>query len=103
MNTFATTARPKATAIAWATRDAIFCEIPCADGPPYIARYRKTVEGLTAALNILIEHDEPTPRQVPTAHAKITKVPQGASARATWATDDQRQKAREILKRLKIT
>ena len=97
------TARPLRAAIAWATKDAIFVEIPCRDGPPYIARYRKTLEGLTAALNILIEHEDPAPRQIPAAHAKITKVPQGATSRASWATDAQREKAREVLKRLKIT
>lgn len=101
--TVLTTARPPKCAIAWATKDAIFVEIPCRDGPPYIARYRKTVDGLTAALNILVEHDDPAPRPQAIAHPAVKKVPQGASARAAWATDDQRAKAREILKRMKIT
>ena len=103
-DTYATTARPSATAIAWATKDALFVEIPCRDGPPYIARYRKTVEGLTAALNILIEHEEPIQRTIPSTHPAIAKKPTGAtSARAPWATDEQRQRARDLLKRLKIT
>lgn len=98
-----TTARPTSAAIAWATPDAIYVEIPCRDGPPYIARYRKTIDGLTAALNILIEHDDPAPRPQAIAHPAVKKVPQGATSRASWATEDQRQKARDILKRLKIT
>ena len=98
-----TTARPARTAIAWATKDAIFVEIPCKDSAPMIVRYRKTLDGLIAALNILIEHEEPAPRQIPVAHAKVTKVPQGASSRASWATEEQRAKARDILKRMKIT
>lgn len=91
-----TTARPPRTAIAWATKDAIFVEIPCSQPgqPPFIARYRKTVDGLTAALNILIEHEEPTHRSVPAAHPAIKKP---AVNRVPWATDDQRAKVREIL------
>lgn len=94
--TAAPTARPARTAIAWATKDAIFVEIPCsAPGqPPYIARYRKTVDGLTAALNILIEHEEPTHRPVPQAHPAITKP---KVERAPWATDRQRQVMRDLL------
>lgn len=101
--TVLTTARPAGCAIAWATKDAIFVEIPCRAGPPYIVRYRKTLDGLTAALNILIEHEEPAHRPVPAAHPIAKRAPTGASARAAWATDAQREKAREILRKLKIT
>lgn len=96
--TAASTARPAATAIAWATKDAIFVEIPCRDGPPYITRYRKTLDGLTAALNILIEHEELQPRSVPASHPKVNKID-----RVPWATQRQREATREILRKLKIT
>ena len=94
--TLAPTARPPKTAIAWATKDAIFVEIPCAAAgqPPFIARYRKTVDGLTAALNILIEHEEPAARSVPQAHPAITRP---KINRVPWATEDHRAKVRELL------
>ena len=101
MTTFATTARPPTAAIAWATKDELFVEIPTKSGPPYICRYRKTVDGLSAALNILIEHQEATSRNVPQDHPAVKKST--ATPRAPWATDEQRQRARDLLKRLKIT
>ncbi len=97
---FALSARPPATAIAWATKDGLFVELPTKSGPPYICRYRRTVEGLAEALNILVEHSEASPRSVPTTHPAITRPP--PPSRAPWATEDQRAKARDILKRLKI-
>lgn len=101
MNTFASTARPLGAAIAWATKDALFVEMPTKSGPPFIVRYRKTVDGLSAALNVLIEHQESAPRSVPRDHPSISRPP--PPSKAPWATEDQRAKAREILKRLKIT
>lgn len=94
--TAATTARPARCAIAWATKDAIFVEIPCSQPgqPPYIARYPKTERGLIGALNILIEHEEAAPRSIPTSHPAITKP---KIERAPWATDRQRQVMRELL------
>ena len=59
MTSFALTARPKAAAIAWATKTEIFVEIPCRDGPPYVCRYPKSTTGLASALNILIENADP--------------------------------------------
>lgn len=97
MTDFATTARPSRAAIAWATRDALFVELPCKDGPPYIARYRLTVEGLTSALNILLEAPDHTGAKpsAETAHPRVRRPI------ATF-TDDQRAAAREILKNLKV-
>lgn len=100
-------ARPKGCAIAWATKTEIFVEIPSAnpDHPPYIARYRKTAQGLAAALNILIEHEEPARRSVPASHpALVTKratasEPKPTKPRASWATDEQREATRFLLKR----
>lgn len=103
-----TTARPKGCAIAWATKTEIFVEIPSAnpDHPPYIARYRKTAQGLAAALNILIEHEEPVLRQVPASHPAVltAKRTTGGEAkpqklRAGWASEEQREATRFLLKR----
>ena len=74
MSTFAPSARPPRTAIAWAAADGIYVEIPCKDGPPYITRYHKTEAGLIAALNILIEHQATETRTVARSHPKLRKV-----------------------------
>lgn len=54
-DTFAKSARPPNTAIAWAAKDGIYVEIPAKEGPPYVTRYAKTMSGLQSALNILLE------------------------------------------------
>jgi hypothetical protein len=92
------TARPAAAAICWATRDAIFVEYPCKDGPPYIIRMPRTTEALVKALGILIENPEAAPRPAALAeHPKIVKA-----TRTPWANDEQRAKTQEVLRRLKI-
>ena len=97
---YASSARPPTAAIAWATRDELLVELPTKAGPPYIVRYRKTVEGLSAALNILIEHQDAAPKPIAQAdHPAVTKI----SNRAPWAGDAERERVREIMKRLKIT
>src|ERR1041385_3603618 len=103
-DTFATSARPRGCAIAWATKDSLYAEIPCRDnGPPFIIRERKTAEGLARILNVLVEHDDRQPNLTPATHHKVTKVPKGATSRASWATDDQREATRNILARMGIT
>ena len=93
--TFASTARPPSCACAWATKDGLYVELPVKGGPPYVTRYPKTVVGLTAALNVLI--DNPAPRsQTVTAHPKVSRP-------GSAYTSDQREAARAVLKRLKIT
>ena len=94
-DTFATSARPATAAIAWATKDAIFVEIPCQKGPPYIARYHKTAEGLAAALNIICTTPEAAPREVPRDHPAIKRP-------KTTFTVAEREGVREVLKNLKV-
>ena len=92
---FADSARPPACACAWATKDGLYVELPVKGGPPYVTRYPKTVVGLTQALNVLI--DNPAPRQATVvAHPKVSRP--GAAYSST-----QREAARAVLKRLKIT
>lgn len=90
-----TTARPPRAAIAWATRDAIFCEIPCKDGPPLIVRYRLTPEGLQQALNILLETPERAPRVSAPDHPAIRRP-------KPIFDDGEREQVRNILKKLEI-
>lgn len=95
------TARPPRAAIAWATRDNLFVEIPHKDPslPPYICRYPRTAVGLASALNILIEHAEATAnrplRDINANHPAIKH------AKATVpATEDQREAARVLLRKM---
>lgn len=89
-------ARPSSTAIAWATRDSLFCEIPCRDGAPYIVRYKLTVEGLQAALNILLDTPEAAARPATlVAHPSIRRP-------KVEFNDAERQGVRDVLKGLKI-
>ena len=60
-DTYATTARPRRAAIAWAYKNEVYCEIPCKAGPPYIIREKCTVNGLARVLSVLIENQDPAP------------------------------------------
>ena len=93
MTTFATTARPTKAAIAWATKDGIFVEVPHKDGPPLIVRYHRTAEGLALALNVLIEHEDRGTRSIARDHPKVRYV--GVPKPAF--TDAQRAAASEAL------
>lgn len=92
---FAPTARPPRAAIAWATRDGIFVEIPCKDGPPLIVRYHKTVDGLQQALNVIVDNPEPTRREVPRDHPAIKRP-------KAQFSDAEREGVREVLKKLGV-
>lgn len=94
---FAQSARPARAAIAWATRDGIYVEIPCKDAAPLVCRYHKTAEGLAAALNILLEHPEAQTRTIQRDHSKIKFAPKPKFS------EDQRQGVREVLKKIGIT
>ena len=100
MTTSAPSAKPQSAAIAWATKDELFVEIPSIDGPPYVCRYKLTPEGLASGLNILIQH--PTVHSStnsfevnPTTHPKIKRP-------NVKFTDSHRNAAAEVLRKLKI-
>lgn len=99
MSTTAPTARPASAAIAWVQGDRLFVELPTKSGAPYVVAYRRTLEGLTAALNILIDKSDalpPAPRPAEAAaHPAVRKV-------ATF-TEDQREGVRAILKKMGVT
>lgn len=90
-------ARPPRAAIAWATRDGLFCEIPCASGPPLIVRHKATPEGLALALHVLLEAPDHSPAPKPTADHPMVRRP------VPTFDDTEREKVRGILKGLKIT
>lgn len=91
----APSARPAGAAIAWATKDAIYVEIPCRTGPPYVARYHRTAEGLAAALNIICDKPEAKPRTIVADHPAIRR-PKPVFDEA------DREKVREVLRGLKL-
>lgn len=100
MTSPASTARPPRAAIAWVQDDRLFVELPTKTGVPYICAYKCTLEGLTAALNIVIENsDAPAPSPAPSVAAPHPAVRRPL---ATF-TDDQREAARAILKKMNIT
>lgn len=88
--------RPPSTAIAWATKDALFVEIPCRDGPPYITRYPRTADGLAKALNVLVKNESKGGTTILREHPKIAKNVKAFS-------EDQRERARAALKKVGIT
>lgn len=98
------TARPPRAAICWFHGGALYCEIPCKDGPPYIVRYPATATGLAQALNVQIEHEDraPNPTPKPDLNAEHPAIKRPKS-HAEWATEEQRAKTQEVLRRLKLT
>ena len=94
MSQVALTARPPFAAIAWVQGDRLFVELPTKTGVPYICSYKRTLEGLTAALNILIENSDalpPSPRTADAKHPAVRRV-------GPTFTEDQRESVRAILK-----
>lgn len=90
-------ARPPSATIAWATRDGLYAEIPCASGPPFIVRYPLTTLGLQQALNALLDKPDHTgakPGAEP--HPKVKRP-------LVTFTDDQRASVRAVLKAKGIT
>lgn len=87
-------ARPAKAAIAWVQDDRLFVELPTKSGVPYVCSYKRTLEGLTAALNILIENSDAAPPTRPTAQATHPAVRRVAPT----FTEDQREDVRAILK-----
>lgn len=95
--TAAPTARPATGAIAWATKTELFVEYPTKGGTPYVTRFPLTSTGLAQALSILIENAEHgTHRLTASDHPSVKRQP------LTTFTPDQRSKARDVLRRLKI-
>lgn len=72
-DTYGTTGRHPGLAIAWASEDSIMVEFPTKNGPPYITRYPKTINGLAAALNVLIQTTAPRVTTVPPNHPAISR------------------------------
>lgn len=84
----------------WTDSNNIFLEIPAKSGTPYITKYQRSSAGMSQALATLTNaHDAmnkaKAPYKVPTQ--AVTKVAMGVHG-----TENQREAARLILKRLRI-
>jgi hypothetical protein len=104
MTTFAKSAKPEGTAIAWATQTDILVEIPCADGPPYIVRYKRTLKGLSEALNVMVKDAAKATYDIQDRPRAKADAPHSKVRRPVGNySNDMRASARAALKRLKIT
>lgn len=92
--TAAKSARPLTAAIAWASADGIMVEFPTKDGPPYVVRYPKTLDGLQTALNLLLENPAPRTYQPTAEHPVIQRK------ETVKATPEQRAAAADVVRRL---
>jgi hypothetical protein len=84
-------------AFAWSEPTSLVVSIPHKDptSPAVLCRYPKTIEGLTAALNVLVEKSSPSTSNVTADHPRIRRMIAGY-------TNSQRDAAAAVLKRLKI-
>lgn len=99
--TFAISARPTGSAIAWCDSESIVVELPCTGGePPYITRYPKTPEGLRKALNVLLEN--PMPRVLPNPDHPVIKRGPAAERKVleSATTQEQRDNAAALVRKL---
>jgi hypothetical protein len=93
---------PKSTTLVWATPSAIFAAIPVlGSDEPYIARFPRSVEGLAAALNVMIEKPERASRDISESHPKINATVPERKKRP--GTDEQRARAAAVLKQMGLT
>lgn len=97
---FAPSGRPTWAITCWADDVAVYVELPCKDGPPYITKYALTEAGLSKALSLMRElHRKAQPAGSSYSAPIHPKTKYDAKGEFT---KDQRASARNVLKRLKI-
>ena len=92
-------ARPPHVAIAWATKDAIFCEIPMTGGgPPYVVKYPKSASGLARAFGVLGMYEaQSTPIEGrDTDHPKVVRKTKHVNGTAPSST------AMELVRQMRV-
>lgn len=98
MTTFSSTGRPAWAVTMWADDNFVYMELPVKDGPPYITKHSYSEGALGKALGMMRDiHRKMNPPGgdfVIPKHPRIKASPVG--------TAEQRQKAHEILKKMKI-
>lgn len=99
--TAARSASPPWAVTAWCDETAVFVELPCVDGPPYITRYPLSEAGLSKALWLMREvYNKSRPTPPPNGHTKHPKLHRGGPPSAF--TVEQRESARNVLVKLKL-
>jgi hypothetical protein len=95
---------PTDRAVVWATPDAIHASIPVqGSDQPYITRYPRTIEGLAAALNVVIERPERAGARTTTDHPAVNAKQIERTERKRPGNVEQRSKAAKVLAALGIT
>lgn len=91
--------RPPWAIVMWADGAFIYSEIPCVSGPPLIQRYSNTEGGLTKALSFLKDRQ----RTSGPSKGRVYPAPKVTRAKArplpSGANEEDRAKARAILKK----
>jgi hypothetical protein len=96
-----TTAAPTWARRVWADATHIFLEIPCKDGPPFIQKYSKSEGGLSKALDLIcLAFRQESPRG---GSYPLLKHPRTQKPGINNFSQEQRDRASAVLKRLKIT
>ena len=102
---YLSSARPPHAVIAWVDDVAVYLELPCKDGPPYITKFPLTDNGLHKALNLMRQayHDaqRPTNGKAKPESTFAPRHPKVKSSKPEYSPE-QREAARETLKKLKL-
>lgn len=97
--------KPPWAVTAWADATDVYIEVPSkTEGePPYITKYPLSEAGFARALHYTRELYEANRPKTPidyTRHPKVRRVPMTATN--SQFTEEQREKARDVLRRLRI-
>lgn len=102
MTTALPTGKPPYAVTMWADDHSVYVELPSArqGEPPYILRYAKSEAGLSKALWLMHDAYE---KSKPLKPIDFTKDPRVKLAKGTTGyTDDQREAARAVMRRMGI-
>ncbi len=102
MTTYAPTARPPWAVTAWCDDNYIYVELPCTDGPPYIFKESLTEGGLSRCLHLMRDARR---KQAPriTGNFDVARHPKIQRNAITQYTEEQRNAAKEVLRKMGIT
>lgn len=101
MSDVAPTGRPPWSVVAWVDSTRVYIELPSATGVPYITAYPLTEGGLSKALSTMRDAHRQAQPLGGDYHIPLNPMMKGQRPQAY--TPESRAKARDILRRLKIT
>lgn len=102
MTTFAPSAKPAWAVVAWCDDRAIYIELPCKEGPPYIQKFDLTEGGLSKALHMMKDARKKLAKPSEMASFSFTEHPKLKRNQTTEVSAETRAKARDVLRRLKM-